>query len=74
MTEGIDRDRLEAIVKERSELTLDQLESMFGPITASNKKHLWNFLQMPLHQQQSVWNCRCYLRDLAPDHRVEAVR
>lgn len=74
MTEGIDRDKLAQAVMANSDLSLEQIETLFGVVSVENKHVVWRFLSMQKFQQQAIWNCRCYLKDLAPDIRVEAVR
>ncbi len=71
----IDRSALASTVKQKSPLTLEQIEKLFGgEITAENKAAVWRFLSMAPNQQQSIWQVYCVTRHLTDRFTVEAVR
>jgi hypothetical protein len=71
----IDRTALSAAVKQKSPLTLEQIEKLFGgEITAENKIAVWRFLSMAESQQLSIWQVYCVTRHLTDRFTVEAVR
>ncbi len=71
---SLDRAKLEQAVKEKSPLSLEQIERMFGGVSAENKAVVWRFLTMPDFQQSAIWNSFCYLKHVAPDAKIEAIR
>lgn len=74
MSSGLDRAALEAVVAERSPLTLAQVERMFGgAVTAANKAVVWRFLNMSHNQQSSIWQAFLRLQPTMLDACVEAV-
>lgn len=70
----MNREAFEKAVAELSPLSVAQVEQMFGEVNESNKAAVWRTLNMPHHQQLSIWQCFLHLRKTCPDMKVEAVR
>ncbi len=69
----INRPAFEKAVRERSPLSPEKVEALFGGVTPENRDVVWRFLNLTPKQQMLVWEARRELMALA-DVRVEAVR
>jgi dephospho-CoA kinase len=74
----IDREALARTVSEKSDLSLEQIERLFGgSITAENKAVTWRFLSMQKFQQDAIWQAFIRIRNADPestaDMKVEAI-
>lgn len=69
----LDRAALAVAVGKLSPLTLEQVERLFGAVSAANKVAVWRFLNMKREQQESIWTVWQHLRLGCPEARVEAV-
>jgi hypothetical protein len=70
----IDRTKLAETVSEKSPLSLDQVEKLFGEIGADNKAVVWRFLNMARCQQDSIWQAYLRVKHIAPEFKIENIR
>jgi hypothetical protein len=70
----IDRTKLAQTVAEKSPLSLDQVEKLFGTVTGENKAVVWRFLSMHKSQQDSIWQCYLRVKHIAPEFKIENIR
>ena len=71
--DGLDRAALAVAVGKLSPLSLEQVERLFGAVSAANKAAVWRFLNMRREQQESIWDVWRHLHRQCPEARVEAV-
>ncbi len=71
---AINRPAFEKAVRERSPLSPERVESLFGGVTPENREMVWRFLNLTRKDQMLVWDACRRLNDGTLDVVVEAVR